>query len=65
MVRELGLNPKKLGSMVNHKQEPWKMPLPRYIEHLYRKQFGKDIPDDARSIESKTPRERDREEAKV
>ena len=54
MARELGLNPKKLGSMVNHKQEPWKMPLPRYIEHLYRKQLGKDIPDDARSIESKT-----------
>ena len=54
MVRELGLNPKKLGSMVNHKQEPWTRPLPRYIEHLYRKQLGKDIPDDTRSIESKT-----------
>ena len=53
MARELGLNPRKLGGMANHKQEPWKMPLPRYIEHLYRKQLGKDIPDDVRSIEVK------------
>lgn len=35
MARELGMNPKKLGGMVNHKQEPWKRPLPRYIEELY------------------------------
>lgn len=27
MARELGLNPKKLGKMDNHDQEPWKMPL--------------------------------------
>ena len=51
MARELGLNPKKLGGMVNHKQEPWKMPLPLYIEHLYKKELGKDVPDDVRSIE--------------
>ena len=53
MARELGLNPKKLGGMANHKQEPWKMPLPLYIEHLYKKQLRKDIPDDVRSIEVK------------
>ena len=53
MARELGLNPRKLGRMANHKQEPWKMPLPRYIEYLYRKQLGKDMPDDVRSIEVK------------
>ena len=53
MARELGLNPRKLGGMASHKQEPWKMPLPRYIEYLYKKQLGKDIPDDARSIEVK------------
>ena len=53
MARELGLNPRKLGGMANHKQEPWKMPLPRYIEYLYRKQLGKDMPDDVRSIEVK------------
>ena len=28
MAQELGLNPKKLGKLANHKQEPWKMPLP-------------------------------------
>jgi len=27
MVRELGLNPDKLGKIDNHKQEPWKAPL--------------------------------------
>lgn len=53
MARELGLNPRKLGRMANHKQEPWKMPLPLYIEYLYEKQLGKDIPDDVRSIEIK------------
>ena len=53
MARELGLNPKKLGGMANNKQEPWKMPLPRYIEHLYKKQIGKDTPDDVRSMETK------------
>ena len=40
MARRLGLNPKKLGGMANHKQEPWKMPLPEYIEHLYQKRYG-------------------------
>jgi hypothetical protein len=34
MARELGLNPKKFGSLANHKQEPWKLPLPQYIEKL-------------------------------
>lgn len=27
MARELGLNPKKFGSLTNHKQESWKLPL--------------------------------------
>jgi hypothetical protein len=45
MARELGLNPKKLGKLDNHRQEPWKLPLPAFIEHLYRKRFGKDRPD--------------------
>ncbi len=35
MARELGMNPKKLGGVANHKQEPWKMPLPQFIEHHY------------------------------
>jgi Putative transposase len=28
MARELGLNPKKFGGLANHRQEPWKLPLP-------------------------------------
>ena len=33
MARELGLNPKKFGGLANQRQEPWKMPLPQFIEH--------------------------------
>ena len=35
MARELGLNPRKPGKLANHEQQPWKVPLPAYIEHLY------------------------------
>lgn len=41
MARELGLNPKKLGQLDNHGQEPWKAPLAEFIERLYLKRFGK------------------------
>jgi hypothetical protein len=41
MARELGLNPRKLGKLDNHRQEPWKLPLPAFIEQLYRKRFRK------------------------
>ncbi len=51
MARELGLNPKKLGKLDNHNQEPWKAPLPQFIEHLYFKRFGKERPDAVISIE--------------
>ena len=51
MARELGLNPKKLGKLDNHRQEPWKLPLPAFIEQLYRKRFGKDRPDVVLSLE--------------
>jgi hypothetical protein len=44
MAKELGINPKKLGSLANHKQEPWKDPLPIFIERVYLKQFGRDKP---------------------
>jgi hypothetical protein len=53
MARELGLNPKKLGSLANNGQEPWKAPLPEFIEHIYEKRFGKSQPDDICSIEVK------------
>jgi hypothetical protein len=58
MAHELGFNPKKLGKIANHKQEPWKMPLPEFIEHLYRKQYGKDRPAVVMSIEEKVEKER-------
>ena len=51
MARELGLNPKKFGSLANHKQEPWKEPLPDFIESLYYKRFKKEKPENARSVE--------------
>ena len=53
MARELGLNPKKFGGMDNHRQEPWKTPLPQFIEHLYVKRFGRDQPDVVVSIEDR------------
>ena len=53
MARELGLNPRKLGSLANHKQEPWKTPLPIFIEQIYRKRFGKTEPDRVISIEDR------------
>ena len=51
MARELGMNPRKFGSLANHKQEPWKLPLPDFIEELYYKRFKKDRPETVRSIE--------------
>lgn len=45
MARELGMNPKKFGSIANHKQEKWKAPLPEFIEELYFKRFRKEKPD--------------------
>lgn len=53
MARELGMNPKKLRKLDNHKQEPWKLPLPQFIEHLYCKRFGKPRPDVVMSIEER------------
>ncbi len=50
MARELGLNPAKLGKIDNHKQEPWKLPPPQFIEQLYFERFGKTSPDNVVSI---------------
>jgi hypothetical protein len=54
MARELGLNPRKLGKLDNHRQEPWKLPLPAFIEQLYRKRFGKDRPDVVLPLEDRS-----------
>ena len=51
MARELGMNPKKFGKIANHKQEPWKAPLPVFIEDIYFKRFGKRRPENVKSIE--------------
>ncbi len=64
MARELGMNPKKLEGMANHKQEPRKMPLPQFIKHRYQMQFGKKLPEDVSSIEKKVAEKRARKEMK-
>lgn len=46
MAKTLGLNPKKFGSIDNHKQETWKEPLPDFIRTLYHKRFKKRVEDD-------------------
>ena len=52
MARELGMNPKKFGSLANQRQEPWKLPLPDFIEECYYKRFKKKRPDHVLSIEN-------------
>ena len=61
MARELGMNPKKLGKLDNHRQEPWKLPLPLFIEELYQKRFGRERPEMVLSIEQKAAKESGRE----
>jgi hypothetical protein len=53
MARELGLNPAKLGKLDNHRQEPWKAPLPQFIEDLYERRFGRSRPETVVSIEER------------
>jgi hypothetical protein len=60
MARELGLNPKKFGSLGNHRQEPWKAPLPQFIEHLYLKRFGRERPDVVVTMEERAGQEQRR-----
>ena len=58
MAKELGLNPKKFGGLANTKQEPWKAPLPDFIEAIYFKRFRKTRPDErkpAEPVKSKEP----------
>src|SRR4051795_10179275 len=53
MARELGMNPRKLGKIDNHRQEPWKAPLPLFIEGLYFKRFGRERPEVVRPLEER------------
>ncbi len=60
MARELGMNPNKLGKLDNHDQEPWKAPLPQFIEHLYLKSFGRERPEVVVSIEQRARQDESR-----
>jgi hypothetical protein len=51
MARELGMNPRKFGSLANERQEPWKAPLPEFIAHCYHKRFGRVAPERVHSLE--------------
>jgi hypothetical protein len=64
MARELGMNPGKLGKLDNHDQEPWKLPLGQYIEHLYFKRFGRERPDVVLPIEEKIRRDEEKKARK-
>ena len=64
MARELGMNPKKLGKLDNHQQEPWKLPLSAFIEQLYFKRFAKPCPEVVVSIEERARREEDKKALK-
>lgn len=64
MARELGMNPKKFGKPANEDQEPWKMPLPQFIEHLYRKHFRRDCPQAVMSLEEKVEMDQQKKIAK-
>ena len=63
MARELGMNPANLGKIDNHKQEPWKLPLPRFIEELYLKRFGRTVPGTVISIEERARLKQRKKEA--
>ena len=64
MARELGMNPKKLGKLDNHDQEPWKLPLPEFLAKIYSKRFGKARPDAVRSIEETAAAKQAKKQAK-
>jgi hypothetical protein len=64
MARELGMNPSNLGKLDNYDQEPWKLPLRQYIEHLYFKRFSRERPDVVLSIEEKIRRDEEKKTRK-
>jgi hypothetical protein len=64
MARELGMNPRKLGSLADGGQEPWKLPLPEFIVECYRKRFGRSEPEHVRSLEEVVQAEEKRRKEK-
>jgi hypothetical protein len=64
MARELGMNPKKLGKLDNHRQEPWKAPLPIFIESIYFKRFGRERPSKILTIKEAAAAQAEKKRAK-
>lgn len=64
MARELGFKPTSLPKIDNHKQEPWKTPLPQYIEYLYEKRFKREQPEVFKSLKQQLKDDESRREAK-
>jgi hypothetical protein len=64
MARELGMNPRKLGSLAGGGREPWKLPLPEFIVECYRKSFGRSEPEHVRSLEEVVQAEEKRRKEK-
>ena len=62
MARELGMNPNKLGKLANHRQAPWKLPLPDFIARVYVERFGK-MPDVVKTLEEVAAAEMAKREA--
>ena len=51
MARELGLNPKKFGSLADTRASPWKTSLSDFIAHCYYKAHKRHTPEAVRSLE--------------
>ena len=61
MARELGMNPRKLRGIDDHRQKPWKAPLPEFIEDLYFQRFGRERPEVVLSVEESFARAQGKE----
>jgi hypothetical protein len=64
MARELGFKPDSLRKIDNHKQEPWKTPLPQHIENLYEKRFKREKPESVKSLKQQLLDDAAKREAK-
>lgn len=64
MARELGFKPDSLRKIDNHKQEPWKTPLPQHIENLYEKRFKRENPEIVKSLKQQLQDDAAKREAK-
>lgn len=64
MARELGFKPDSLRKIDNHKQEPWKTPLPQHIENLYEKRFKREKPEIVKSLKQQLIEDESKRKAK-